>query len=244
MVYLNRPAVLGVILVVVAVAALNLGLRAFGQTEPKPLAPTKEVRAQRFVLVDEKDQTQASLMRGDDGRPALVLWNGDGTASATVEIDQGGKPRITLSNGDADVSMGFMDPGSPVFVMRDAKGKRRVVVVAGRERRTLINLYDDEQRERLSVGLTEKGQPIASAKDEEGNLRATFVQDETGVGLDLTAENGRGSISLNVDPKGQCDIGIVHGEGEMGVVMQADAEGRGNVMIFADKKPVWQAMKR
>lgn len=231
-----------VLAVAVVVLLSSLALRALGQSDPKAPVPTKELRAQRFVLVDENDRKLASLERQEDGRPALVLWNKEETAAASIVIDKGGMPRIVLESGDAEVSMGFMDAGSPVLGMLDAKGNRRLAATVFMDNASLT-MYDDQKRERWLIGVNAKGQPIARVKDEKGNLRAGFAHDESGVGLTLSSEDDRSNVVLQVHPQGQCDVAILRGDGKRGVAMQSDADGCGNVAIFEDKQPIWQARK-
>lgn len=240
---LFHARILGGALVTGAILAVGFGLRAFGQSEVKPAVPTKEIRAQQFVLVDDQNRTLASLMRGDDGRPALVLWNADETAMVSVEIAKGGMPRITLESGKSQVSMGFIDSGSSVFAMCDAKGTRRFTTTVFRDA-VSVRLYDDQKRERWRIGLDEHGRGFAGLMDEQGRPRASVIHDDTGVGLDIMSESGKSVASMQVDPNGRGDIGIVHEEGKAGVVMQSDADGgKGNIAIFEDSKPIWRARK-
>ena len=124
---------------VLAGAAICLGVGLVGSmfrpqtlhAKPTAGAP-KEVRASRFVLVDDSGNTRATLGL-DKGAPGLRLLDGKGKALAWLAIaamksrgsrlglaDENGKTRFTLS----------VNKDMTLLAMRGKNGKSRAMLIA------------------------------------------------------------------------------------------------------------------
>jgi len=133
-----------VALAVLAMSALAGGLlgdwllpgrTAWAQAESRPLEPpptqaasaAKEVRAERFILVDGTGQKRAILavLSGD---PILSLMDAAGQPRVILTV-MGGDPRLWLDDGAGHmrVRLGLID-GEPGLWLADAAGQNRVVL--------------------------------------------------------------------------------------------------------------------
>ena len=75
--------------------SLVFGLVALAYGEGR-MVP-QEMRAQRFVLVDDLGKERAELGIRANGEPRLTLWNQQRTVSASLGMDDAGRPHIALS---------------------------------------------------------------------------------------------------------------------------------------------------
>jgi len=113
--------------------------------EAQAQAAQQEVRAQRFVLVDDNGKVRAKLETSPDG-PALWLY------------DEKGKPRVVLT---------ALKEGS-VLNLYDEKGEPRAGLGLT-EGRPGLSLYDETGKTRAALDLTEDG-PSLHLWDKDGKV--------------------------------------------------------------------------
>lgn len=211
-----RPWHIAVLLLLVFVAGNSINT---GANAEKPEEGT--LRARSFVVTDEKGQERGRFALGDKGNPHLVLWNGDKSAAASLEIGDDGMPRIVVQSGNMKADMGLMEDG-PVLIFSDANGNRRLVATSMEGSLTGIVLYDVERREQCTIALDRKGNPFFTLQDDKGRPRISLMVDEKGASFDL-----------------------VHSDGKNGVVIQVDDHGRADAVLLNEKgEPVWNARER
>lgn len=108
-----------------------------GAVPSKKAQVPEEVRAKRFVLVDNTDKAWAELATISENQPQLVL------------SDEAGRPRLTLS----------LSPyGEPVLSFADAAGKRRIALrldLYG----ILLRFSDDAGNLRAALTVPAEGEP-------------------------------------------------------------------------------------
>jgi len=143
---------------------------AFGP-EPARAQPAKAalkvVRANRFVLVDEKNRPRAMLYMTKDG-PALRLYDEKGKTRAALDVGRYG-PRLFLQDEKGKLRARLhVDKGGPVLVLHDEKGKVRaeLVVIKGGP---MLGLNDEKGKTRAMLDV-DKNRPGLSLLDEKGNV--------------------------------------------------------------------------
>ncbi len=123
----------------------------------------KIIRANAFILEDEKGQTRAVLSMSENG-PYLSL------------VDENGKIRALLS----------VDKDGPALFLRDDKGQRRVGLGISEDRASLA-LYGGEGELGAGLRLGKDG-PGLGLFDEKGEPRAGLRVTENGARLSLFDE--------------------------------------------------------
>jgi hypothetical protein len=82
----------GIVAVVCTIELIARG--AFAVDGPKRM---EEIKANRFVVVDESGKTTAEFGVLSDGRPGLAVWDNKTNLVAVLSIDDGG-PRFSFQN--------------------------------------------------------------------------------------------------------------------------------------------------
>ena len=195
---------------------------AFG-AEGDGKAP-KEVRASRFVVIDDHGKERGELGLLPGGQVGVVIRGKDSGTALSLYFDDKGMPRFEFQNskGEALLDLGLLDDQSPAFVMRDGEGRRRLGIIVTPRQTVAIGLYDMDKVDRCSIAVGADGHPQIALKDEAGRLR--------------------GSIML--DSKGECALDLYDREGRERVVFQVNAEGKADGAVFGpDGKAKWSSGK-
>ena len=152
-----------------------------------------ELRANSFVLVDEKSITRASLELRN-GEAGLTLWAENGKPCVSLLglkdgpslwlIDENGqirasldaakdRPSLSLSDGKGKTRVSLATTEEmPSLSLSDAKGNIRALMYSG-EHGPRLNLFDANDESRVILATTEDG-PNLSLRDEEGKARAVL----------------------------------------------------------------------
>ena len=126
-----------------------------------------EVRARRFVLVDEEGQERATLSVDRHG-PALRLLDRKGNLRVVLAVDKDG-PGLDLfdEKDNLSVVLGSNSDGV-VLALADEEGKSGASLVAIKEGSGL-RLADKNGRTRARLATNNKAGPGLNLFDEEGN---------------------------------------------------------------------------
>lgn len=207
-----------VLLVIVGMLPILLASGAAG--------PEKEVRASRFVLVDDKGVERAELGFGSHGparlfigdkksgegillaldeeqRPFLVMGGDRKTARIGMSILESGKPRLGLwtpGAKSAHIGLGFQSTGNPEFFLRDVAGKTRIGLRVDKVGDAVLQLMDSSGRTRAMV----------SASDGDNTV------------LHLTDAKGNGAASLRIDKEGKAGLFMMDSKQNPRVLIQAE----------------------
>lgn len=136
------------------------------QAQGKPI-DRRVVRANEFILEDEKGEERAKLVIAKDG-PQLALF------------DERGKLRAGMRVGK----------DMPQLALFDVNGKLRAMLAVGDEGRPQLVMSDEKGRLRTGIGETANG-PMLFMADENGRTRADMSVFKDGPGLALSDEKGR-----------------------------------------------------
>ena len=170
-----------------------------------------EIRAQRFVVVDETGTERARFGILEHGEPGMIIWTKKKTAALTATIDRLGGPRVTLTErgGEDLLTLGIANDRHPLLVMTDETGRRRLVIMAGTGAGASVGLYDAQQRNRCTIALRESGEPEITLKDAQERIRGDFMMDQNGtVALALWDRNREARVVFQINPENIADAAV------------------------------------
>lgn len=180
---------------------------------------SREVRAQRYVVVDEGGNERAEFGVLPDGSARLIVWNKSKEFAASVGVDDFGMPHLAFGRPDRPplVDIGILDKRSPVLIMRDARGKRRLGIVVTDVGTVSVGVYDKRGRNRCNLFMDNDGRPTLTLSDDKGTIRARLMIDTDGSSaLDLFDRAARARVVLQVDADGEPGIAILNADGQGG----------------------------
>lgn len=195
-----------------------------GQPAPssQPAAPAaREVRAERFVVVDASGKERARLGMQEDGGVELVVRAKNGQAAAWVAVPgQNDWPIVAVCGRDGRVvgELGLLDQTYPVFILREPSGQRRVALYVSKE--------DNEAR--VDV-LSKSGKSLSSLRVSKDGVPRMVIRDE----------EARGRILLVANPDGSCLLDLSDLERPR---LRAGVSASGEPALVAfdkDGQPVW-----
>jgi hypothetical protein len=192
-------------------AAFWLGLAVTGNAGsgfPEDDPDPQEIKAGKFIVVDNKGNERAEFGMLKDNRPGMILWNMKDNMAFSVSLDDTGMPRMEFANskGDSLLDLGISGEKAPILMMRDANGVRRLAMVLSPEGTVGLTLYDTKKQNRMSLSLDDKGISKVILRDEAGKGRVSLMADDTHTGaLDLWDRDGQVRFSFQVDGQGHAD---------------------------------------
>lgn len=186
-----------VALTVLAVSGLMGGLLSSrllpGQAAWAQDPNAQEIRAERFLLVDDTGAMKAALGMGDDGNARLEVYGPDAEMRAGLGLIEGqpglglldatgqtrallgmpnGEPVLGLldEQGQMRVGLGMQD-GGPMLELSDATGATRALLtMMGQQNdEPTVVLYDAAAIPRVVLGIPE-GEPTLGFLDGEGQV--------------------------------------------------------------------------
>ena len=97
------------------VVCVLLGSGVLGTARSEDETVPKEIRARKFVVVDDNGKELAEFGVGSNGQPSMVVWNKGKSMVATMGMDDAGMPRFAFekSSGEALLEFGVMDGRFP-----------------------------------------------------------------------------------------------------------------------------------
>jgi len=206
------------------VACVWLGTSALSTAQSEDKTAPSEIRAQKFVVVDDNGKELAEFGIGSNGQPSMAVWNKGKSMVASMGMDNAGMPRFAFekSSGEPLLELGVMDGRFPVFFLRNDKGERRLGMVVADGGSVGIGLYDRGKRDRCMLSLRRDGHPQITLKDDKGKVRA----------------------SITLDDEGTCALDLLNRKEQERIVFQVDAQGQADAAVFGpDGKATWSAGK-
>lgn len=197
-----------------------LGTGAVGSARDEGEKIANEIRARRFVVVDGKGEPRVEIGRLGERETGIVVWDNKRANAVAVAVSDVGMPHVTFQNGNGQspLELAMIKGKLPVFVMRDAEGKRRLSMVGAEDGQIGVRLYDGRENNRCEISLGPNGQPRVVLRDNQGTARTRLLLDDAGrAALDF--------VSTQDHPR---------------IVFQVDANGEATAAIFSkDDKPLW-----
>jgi hypothetical protein len=156
----------------------------------------RELRASRFTLVDRHGNTRAALSVGDDGSPAVHLFDPREQPRMQLALEASGAANVKLfdTDGDVRVWLSVSPNGAPSLYLRGTSryaegGTGHAELAIDEHGCPALSLCDTGGQPRLLLGLDEKaGMPRLSLSGADGELRALLIADRERGALHLYPE--------------------------------------------------------
>jgi hypothetical protein len=168
-------------------------------------ATVKEVRAERFVLVDQAGRDRAELTMVDE-QPMLRLLDEAGVARAQFGFGDVGaegvhffEPELSLLDADGQKrAVVNLVAGHPQLMLLDEMGNILVNLAAMAPLDVSLSMYDSQSQRRMFFGYSgiNGDDPEISMADSVGNMRAALSLIDGGPGLFLFDETGKERVML------------------------------------------------
>lgn len=180
-----------------------------GQGRNPPVAP-QEVRAKKFVLVDDTGKERAELAILDDGAVRLIVRDQRSSASIWLGVDAAGRPSLVLSGADGNRAMDLvvLRGEQPAVILRDKSGKRRLIAGIVDSGFASVVLFDENGKDRQRMMLDKRGNPRLILSDGSGHSRARIMLDSTGVSSIALSDTKRTRITMQVAADGPADMAL------------------------------------
>ena len=170
---------------------------ALGLDEAAERRVVQEVRATRLTLVDQNGSPRAALGIGEDGSPALRLFDPFEQTRAQLVVDPSGAANLKLHDRDGEVSawLSVGPSGAPSLYLRGggrtpSRARGHAELCVDEHGCPVLSLYDKDGQPRVLLCLGEKdGTPSLSFSSTRGDLRAL-----------LTGDAERGMLRLYPEP--------------------------------------------
>lgn len=179
-----------------------------GCGRPEGISTSAEVRARKFIVIDDGGMERAEFGMSEGGEVAMVIGNKKRGTAVWVGTDSEGDSRVAFANtkGEVLLELVMVDEKHPAFIMSDANGLRRLGMVITDTGLVTIRLNDSNKQNRCAISVDEDGYSSIIFRDEKGKTRARLMQHEMGTGsLDLLDQEERPRIVLQVDANGKAD---------------------------------------
>ena len=156
----------------------------------------RELRATRFTLVDRHGNARAALIVGDDGSPAIHLFDASEQPRMSLALEASGAANVKLldTDGDVRVWLSVSPNGAPSLYLRGTSryaegGTGHAELAIDEHGCPALSLCDTGGQPRLLLGLDERaGMPRLSLSSADGELRALLIADRERGALHLYPE--------------------------------------------------------
>ena len=171
-----------------------------------------EIRARRFVAVDDAGKVTAEFGMLSNGTPGMTVWDNKANVVAVLGVDNGGSPRFFFQSetGIPLLSLGIGEKRFPVIMFNAPDGTRRLGMVLTDTGEVTLQLYDSTKQNRCALRVGKEGQPQLVLRDQHGNVRAgVMVHDDVGSGLQLLDREERTRAMIQVNNEGEPDAALL-----------------------------------
>jgi hypothetical protein len=154
----------------VAALVLLAAGAAIGQTAPA----AKEIRAERFTVVDREGRERVLLATQPNGTYGFWLIGRNGKPSGTFGQPEGGVPAISLRDDDDNTRLSLMATvdGTAGLCLYDKKGTRRGEFFSMLGGPSALTLADRSGRTRVVLGVDEHDVSGLAIEDKDGKVLA------------------------------------------------------------------------
>jgi len=213
----NRDGMkIGLTIILFLMAFAWFGLGAIRSNQSKVETVQREIRAQRYMVVDDTGKVRAEFGILPNGQTGMVVWDKGKSTNVSLTVDRNGTPRLDFanSNGASMIELGVLNQ-SPAFIMRSADGKRRLGTIVTESGSVGFGLYDSAKQDRCMLYVGRDGHPKLTLKDDKGKVRARLMIDSSGTcALDMLDRNGKERIVSQVDSQGETEMAILGQNGK------------------------------
>jgi hypothetical protein len=169
------------------------GLVLFGKQQENTVAlDVVDDQGSSFTIVSNKGKRKVLLQALNTGYSGLLLRNGQQTGSASIAVDPDGTQRILLAE-------------HPV--------KPRFGVTSGLDGRTVIDIFDKNQVQRLALGMTDDAGSALVMSDPTGRpLVQVGIAPPGLANLSLNSRKKNDRVLLGIQPDDTGFITIIDGQ--------------------------------
>ena len=171
--------------VLLLLSAIGLGVAAPRSPQPIPEASpigsvVDEVRAKRFVLVEDTGKVRAVLGAATRGAVSLELLDNDGKVRSVLIVDSNGTPRLELFGADEArrIVLSVFPNRSGLGIFGEA-GRGGAILDVVTDGTASLGLTDNKERSRAGLQLSSDGTTLLNFNDTNDKIRAAL-----GVGAD------------------------------------------------------------
>jgi len=183
---------------------LTLAL-VLGSDSTKQRTVDRELRAERFVLVDRSGTERGELAALEDGSARVLVRGKSGARSASVSADADGTLRVTLSrdDGHAALELGLTEKQEPLLVMYDATHTRRFGALCLGSGTVGMQLRDAKGRTRAELKILVDGSPALVLNGEDPKSRVSLSNVSSGgAALDFGDKRGENRLTIGLNDTG------------------------------------------
>ncbi|MEE8373917.1 MAG: hypothetical protein V3R87_09370 [Dehalococcoidia bacterium] len=198
--------------------------------------PEKELRASRFVLVDDKGAERAELSFGPHGPPRLIIGNKKPVEGILLGLDDDGSPFLIMGGREdkARIGMGIMESGKPHIGLWGSGAKKAHIGLGFQSTgNPQFLLRDVVGKTRIGLSVDKVGDAVLQLRDPSGRPRALLsASGGDNTSLILTDAKGKGGGSLIVDKAGKAALFLSDSKKNPRVLIQAEPP---QVLLWGEK---------
>lgn len=214
----------GAVLVILGMLPMLLASRAAG--------PEKELRASRFVLVDEKGVERGEFGFSPAGAARLLIHGKKSGKGMLMFVDDDeGTANIIMygRNKTTRLGIGIRKTGQAFLELWDKDGKAHIGLGVDKKHGAVIKLTDRSRKTRVRLVARESGSSGIALLDQGGLGRGAFVIDDAGRTLFVMQDlEGNPRVAISTEKDGSSPtIGIVGKKGQASL----------SLMLLKDRSP-------
>jgi hypothetical protein len=238
----------------VAVGALILGCAALLMGQVAPPGVADEVRARRFLLVDDRGGTRAALTVAPDGTALFIVADGSRRPRVSLTVGTSGAPSLAVYDGRGHrrATLGVDGGDAPFLLLADGEERGLATLGVTADGGASLTFSDTAARRRLVAGLI-TGEPTVALTDAggKGGVRLAVDGDAPRLGLADTSGDDRLWLALRRDSPvlqffdrnrlARSGLTTINDDAGIAVMSEGGGSKPGLVLYDKDKKIVWSA---
>src|ERR1043166_5500171 len=202
---------------VAVVMLVPIGAIAWANQHPAPPVVgnkeliVEEIQARRLVIVDENGNKHAFFGIMPNGELRLEFVDKTNEPRTWLGVDGIFAPSLSVIGAIKKplLEFGNIEGKVPVFVMRDATGKRRMAATITPDGAPSLVLSDTRGKTRSTLTISKDGEPMLMLNDKDGKTRGNLMVKANGTcALDFRDKDGHTRITIQVDEDGQPGIAV------------------------------------
>jgi hypothetical protein len=167
----------------------------------------KEVRAQKFVLVDNDGAERGMIHMTPRGFADIELYDASGRDRAEFRVGSEGTASLTFYDADGSkrVQLASVPEGRDGLALFASGGRQLASFSVANDNQSSVTLYDPNTgMARVGLGVAATGEPALALYDAQGHDRAELHVSGSGKpGLALADESGKTTAGLPMETNNQ-----------------------------------------
>ena len=203
-------------------------------------AEAAELRARRFVVVDDRGTTRGRLGLLGGETSVLELADRRGAAQAVIAVRPAGTATIEMLGAERTTraALEILPDGSPRLELRGRDGAAAAIVGVARDGAAHVILVDRQGQQRSALTIGPSGAPALTLNDATGTPRLGLgVAPDGWSEMDLYDRVGALRLGLSVSPQGEPLIGFDDDAGRRRMLIGLLLDGK-PLLGFFDQRGV------